>query len=407
MKWSRINVDHVNVDDVDVGVQAVDMTTYVGSSEAARLLGVTKPTLYAYVSRGIVDRRTAVDGRTSLYDREQLERLRTRAGRTPATERPSIDVRIATAITHLDDERLTYRGYDVAELATSATFEQVAELLWTGALPAERVVWRVDREALDRCARIVAAAGPIDPIARLTLCASVLGADADPGPADAGRRLLALTPSVLGGPRTGPMAARLARAWTRRPDDALVAAIDRALVLLADHELATSTLAVRVAASVRTDPMSAVAAGLATVRGPLHGAAGRAAAELLAEAAEVGADAAIRRHLAAGRRLPGFGHSVYRSGDPRFEPVLDAVRSLPDPSGRAAIVDSVVAAAGRVIGHLPNVDLGLGALVHVAELPPDCPLFAVARIAGWVAHHTEELGERPVRFRGLATRVVG
>jgi citrate synthase len=383
------------------------MTTYVGATEAARLLGVTKPTLYAYVSRGMVDRRTAVDGRTSLYDREQLERLRARAGRSPVPERPSIDVRIATAITHLDDERLTYRGHDVAALATSATFEQVAELLWTGALPVAPVVWRVDRDALTRCASVVAAAGSIDPIARLTVCAAALGPDTGPDSADAGRRLLALAPSILGGPLTGSLAARLARAWTRRPDAALIAAVDRALVLLADHELATSTLAVRVAASVRTDPLSAVAAGLATVRGPLHGAASRAAAELLDEAAEVGADVAVRRHLDAGRRLPGFGHSVYRSGDPRFEPMLAAVRSLPDPSGRTAIVDSVVAAAGRVIGHLPNVDLGLGALLHVGGLPHDCPLFAVARIAGWVAHHAEEIGERPVRFRGLATRVVG
>lgn len=382
------------------------VTTYVGATEAARLLGVTKPTLYAYVSRGLVDRRTAVDGRTSLYDREQLDRLVARSRRRAVTERPSIDVRIATAITHLDDARLTYRGHDVAELAATSTFEQVAELLWTGDLPPDPVEWRVDRAALATCRRVVDAGGPLDAIARLALCSTALiGGAVDPDPAAVGRRLLAVVPSVLGGPRTGSIATRLARAWSRGADDELTAAIDRALVLLADHELATSTLAVRVAASVRADPMSAVTAGLATLRGPLHGAASRAAAELLDEAATVGAGVAIHRRLAARERLPGFGHSVYRSGDPRFEPLLDAVRSLPDPQGRVAIVDSVVAEAGRVIGHLPNVDLGLGALIHVAGLPRDCPVFAVARIAGWIAHHTEELGERPVRFRGLASRI--
>jgi citrate synthase len=70
-------------------------------------------------------------------------------------------------------------------------------------------------------------------------------------------------------------------------------------------------------------------------------------------------------------------------------------------------VDSVVAEAGRVIGHVPNVDLALGALIHVGGLPTDAPIFAVARIAGWVAHYTEEVGERPVRFRGLATTIDG
>ena len=111
------------------------------------------------------------------------------------------------------------------------------------------------------------------------------------------------------------------------------------------------------------------------------------------------------RRLEAGERLPGFGHTVYRNGDPRVGPIMAAVRALPDAAERMPVVDSVVAEAGRVIGHLPNVDLGLGALHHVGGLARDVPLFAVARIAGWIAHYVEALGERPVRYRGLATRV--
>lgn len=384
------------------------MTTYVGSTEAARLLGVTKPTLYAYVSRGLVARRTAVDGRTSLYDREQLERVAARTRRRAVSDRPSIDVRISSAITQLDDDRLAYRGRDAAALATTSSFEQVAELLWTGELPADPVAWPVDRDQLRKCRAVVEAAEPVDPIARLALCAITLtSATEGRHPAAAGRLLLATVPSVLGGPQSGSIAARLARGWTTRPGDELVRAIDTALVLLADHELATSTLAVRVATSVRADPMSAVTAGLATTLGPLHGTASRLAAEFLDEAGTIGAATAIRRRLDVRTHLPGFGHSVYRSGDPRFRPLIDAVRSLPDPSGRMATVESVLGEAGRTIGHLPNVDLGLGALFHVGGLPHDCPLFAVARIAGWIAHHAEELDERPVRFRGLATRVEG
>lgn len=384
------------------------MTTYVGANEAARLLGVTKPTLYAYVSRGLVTRRTAVDGRTSLYDREQLEALAHRSPRRGTAERPSIDVRIGSAITHLDDDGLTYRDRSVAELADTCSFEQVAELLWTGELPDDEIHWPVDRNALARCRDVVAAADVRDPIVVLSLAAATLAdrAEGDDA-AGAARRFLAIVPSLLGGPQRGPVAGRLARAWHRSPDPALVDAIGRALVLLADHELATSTLAVRVAASVRTDAMSAVGAGLAAVRGPLHGVAGRDAATLIAEAGAMGAAAAIGRRLDEAELLPGFGHSVYRSGDPRFPLLLDAVRGLPDPSGRMADVDSVLAEAGRSVGQLPNIDLALGALVHVGGLPVDIPLFAVARVAGWVAHFVEELTARPLRYRGLATRVVG
>src|SRR5690606_12225711 len=109
-----------------------------------------------------------------------------------------IDVRVATAVTHLDDERLTYRGHDAAVLATTATFEQVAELLWTGDLPPDPVVWPVDRSALATCASVVRSAGSLDPIATLTLAAIALadGAAVDDAPA-AARRLLGVVPSTL------------------------------------------------------------------------------------------------------------------------------------------------------------------------------------------------------------------
>ena len=93
------------------------MTTYVSASEAARMLGVSKPTLYAYVSRGIVGRRTAADGRTSLYAREEVERLAARSRTRADRATPTIDVQIASAITEVQDEGVTYRGHDAAELA--------------------------------------------------------------------------------------------------------------------------------------------------------------------------------------------------------------------------------------------------------------------------------------------------
>ncbi len=250
---------------------------------------------------------------------------------------------------------------------------------------------------------MVAASAVPDPLTVLALAATALPATGDDGSAtDTARRLLAVAPSLLGGRRTGTIAERLAAAWIRRPSDELVTAIQAALVLLADHELATSTLAVRVACSVRAHPAAAIAAGLQVVRGPLHGGASRAAADLLADARRRGARDAVRSSLGGGRRLPGFGHTIYRAGDPRLPPLLHAVQAIPGGEQAWADVEAVLAEAGRTITRLPNVDLGLAALMHVGRLPHDAPIFAVARIAGWAAHYDEEAEERPVRFRGIA-----
>jgi citrate synthase len=305
----------------------------------------------------------------------------------------------------LQDEGVRYRGRDASELARSQSFEQVAELLWSGSLSGRGLSWTVDREGLARCRHVLTAAEPNTPIASLTLSALTLGQGAEGHDAPAAaRRLLAIAPSLLGGPVAGDIASRLAAAYRRRPSTELVAAVSRALVLLADHELATSTLAVRVACSVRADPYAAIAAGLCVVGGPLHGTASTVAAELLDDALAGGARDAVDRVLSSGRRLPGFGHSVYRNGDPRLAPLLEAVRALPDPAGRMRVVEDVLVEAGRRLGQLPNVDLGLGALAFVADLPRDASLFAIARIAGWAAHYEEEKAERPVRFRGITTR---
>lgn len=378
------------------------MSTLIGANEAAATLGVTKPTLYAYVSRGIVTRQVAVDGRTSLYDRSEVEALANRARRRPTSERPSIDVQIATAITRLHDDSPTYRGHRVLDLVGSHSFEQVADLLLTGEPAGRPDDWTIDRTAFNRARRVVEAAEPVDALTALSLAARTLETRPGDDTAAIARRMLSIAPSVLGGPQRGSLADRLTRAWMPRPSPQLVDAVSRALVLLADHELATSTLAVRVAASVRTAPTAAIAAGLDVVAGSLHGAASQVAASLFELAAETDPASAVQAGLEGGRRLPGFGHTVYRRGDPRFAPLLDAVRAIPAPPERIAVVDAVIREAGRSIGHLPNIDLALGALNHVAGLPVDAPIFGVARIAGWAAHYDEELGERPVRFRGLS-----
>ncbi len=375
------------------------MTTYLRSPEAARRLGVTLNTLYAYVSRGRVHRTLAADGRTSLFDLEEIDALRERSQRGPSEPPPSIDVRIATAVTRLDENGPSYRNHRVQTLL-DRSFEEAAELLWTGALPDRRPRWEPP------AAITVSSEAPsIEGLIRLALDL----ADDEPkgvtlDAPDVARRLLAAIPvrfGVLAGP-DDPLAAAVARLWVPDPSAALVAAIDRALLLLADHELATSTLAVRVATSVRASTTMSIVAGLAAVAGDLHGAASSYAHRLLDDAARSGVREAIARARSDGGRVPGFGHSIYRLHDPRFAPLMERVRQLPDPDRRMRVVDELLVEAGASVPKAPNIDLALGALTWLGGLPEDAPLFSIARIAGWTAHHLEERDERPLRFRGLA-----
>jgi len=382
------------------------VTRFLGADEAARQLGVQKATLYAYVSRGLIQRRVAVDGRTSLYSAADLDALLRRARRRDVEPRPSIDVQIVTRITVLDEAGVRYRGHDVAALARTCHFEQVAELLWTGTLPDHVVVWPSPEPGDRALARRVTRAARAPALPALVAVTSALGArHPDDDPPTAARRLLGVVPTVLGEPDGAPdgsMAERLARCWQPQTADALAGVVDRALVLLADHELATSTLAVRVAGSTWTPPYQAFVAGLAVIQGPLHGAATRLVHELLVDCEQHGAEAVVAQRLRAGERLPGFGHKIYKGDDPRLTPLLEAIATLPDPRGRLDVVDDLMREAGVRLTRRPNIDLGLGALAFVAGLPADVPIFAVARLAGFAAHLVEELAERPLRYRGLA-----
>jgi citrate synthase len=162
-------------------------------------------------------------------------------------------------------------------------------------------------------------------------------------------------------------------------------------------------MAVRVAASVRSDPYDALLAGLATLAGPLHGGASQQAYELLVVAERDGVARALNDVLREQGRLPGFGHSVYKSGDPRFGALLALAEPLLSDERRAIVHEVVTLAAAHDV-PLANCDLALAALSWGTGMPPDTgrTIFAVARVAGWAAHYVEELSERPLRFRARA-----
>ena len=232
----------------------------------------------------------------------------------------------------------------------------------------------------------------------------------------AGRNIIAGMVDCLPGDATSSAAESVAgRLWSRlcagngqgRPVPGLMRALSAALVLLADHELAASTLAARAAASVRADPYAVVGTGLGAMSGALHGGASLGAETLMAAAR--GPDdvpRVVAELLRRGEKVPGFGHFVYRGGDPRAILLLDLVRRAAPKSGQLAVADAVFAEVRQKSLPEPNIDFAIAALVRVAGMVRGAgeAIFAVARTAGWIAHALEAYsGPGPLRPRAVYT----
>jgi citrate synthase len=389
------------------------------TAEAAVRLGVKPATLYAYVSRGLLGRERSADGRTSTFDPAELDRL-ARPGRSRRGRRPSTELVVPSALTAIAHGRPWYRGLAVPELAGARRFEEVAEWLWTGRFPDPVPAWQAPAAALEAGRRAQAALPPTAlPLERVRVIAAALAAgdelrlELHPAAVTAaGRSLIAGLVDCL--PRPGPppeATAIAARLWAGLcpldPAPGMVGVVDAALVLLADHELAASTVAARVAASVRADPYAVVSAGLATVSGTLHGGASLGIEALLAEI-DRPADAAgvVGARLRRGERLRGFGHRLYPDGDPRAEALLAQLRGTAAGSPRLEVVEAVLDTTGRRGLPAPNVDFALAALAHITGMTRGAgeAIFAVARTAGWIAHALEEYArDTPIRPRARYT----
>lgn len=389
------------------------------ASEAASRLGVKVDTVYAYVSRGALRSWREPRSRTSRFDPDEVEILARRGRPRRASRPPALDFPIQTALTAIGDHDVLYRGQSALELARRAAFEEVAHLLWTGRPDARPAPWRAASVLLpdlptsrDRLRMAVVMAAAADPFrADLTAAAvaergaSLIATMTEAIPCTGDSRTARLQVDDGRPPRPGTIAGRL---WGRlaevRARPGLVATLNAALVLLADHELATSTLAARVAASARADPYAVVLAGLGPLSGSLHGGASRLASQLLRSASEHGADAALAGALELHQRVPGFGHPLYPGGDPRARVLLELTRR--ECAGNAAlrVADRVIATARRRARLEPNVDFALAVLAIVARMPENAGevIFTIARTAGWIAHGIEEYGAPPLRFRARA-----
>ena len=394
------------------------MADYLTAAEAARRLGVKPATLYAYVSRGVLSRVRAPDGRTSLFGAEEVEQL-ARRGR-PRRPAGVADITVESAITEITGDSLGFRGLDATRLAVSRTFEEVAELLWTGEFPSKRAPWRARPAALAaaRAAQAALPAGTL-PLERLQVIVPAMAATDPlrlqldrPAVIAAGRNIIAgMVDCLPRGLTTDQGEAVAGRLWSRlcnrRSAPGLMRALSAALVLLADHELAASTLAARAAASVRADPYAVVGTGLGAVSGALHGGASLGAETLMAAASgPEDVPRVVAELLRRGEKVPGFGHFVYRGGDPRAILLLDLVRRAAPKSGQLAVADAVFAEVRHKSLPEPNIDFAIATLVRVAGMVRGAgeAIFAVARTAGWIAHALEAYsGPGPLRPRAVYT----
>ena len=388
----------------------------LSAREAAELLGVKLPTLYAYVSRGLLRSLPgAGGGRVRRYLRADVDALRERSRGSAAAAgalrfgEPVLD----SGITEMTAQGPAYRGQLATRLAQEGVpFESVAELLWTGELPGAPPEWPVPETAprLAGLARLLPEDAPPASVRPLVVAA---WASRDPGRFDprpeavlprarSATRLLAASLGLPGSPerasaawRAPCIAGAVLTAFGVEPTPARRQATDGLLVLMADHELNASTFAARVAASTHADVYASIQAGLATLSGPLHGGASDQVEALVREIQRPG-DAARVVHDRArrGEQVPGFGHPIYRKtgGDPRAKALLEIAWELDADSDDVERVTALVTAMEGAGRPAPNVDAAAVALRAALGLPAGAVagIFAVGRSAGWVAHILEQ-----------------
>lgn len=390
---------------------------WLTAAEAVALLQVRPATLYTYVSRGLLSRSPGPDGRTSRFSRAEVEKLRARArarrGHGPAAAdalawgEPVLETRISS----LSPDGPAFRGIPLARLlADRVEFEQVAELLWSGRIPASPPAWPRPCHGVE-LRRLVRELGPgaapvdrmIADLAQETIRHPEAVVLRGAGELELARSIMGRLAAALLGPgdlprldaflAAGDLTTALASGLGVRAQGAARDALRVALVVLADHELTASTFVARVVASTGASLHGALVAALAAVAGPLHGGA-CARVEALLE--ELGSPSGVARRvsdkLRRGDRIPGFGHRLYPAGDPRFPPLFDAARRVPGSGPKLAKLEALVSAMDRAGASPPSADLGAVAIAISLGLGPGraTALFALGRASGWIAHALEQ-----------------
>jgi citrate synthase len=348
----------------------------------------------------------------------------------PAPAKAGLEDVVATSssICYIDGERgtLAYCGYDIHDLAEHATFEEVCFLLWHRRLPRRAELGDLQtglaaaRPLPEPMLRLLRMLPPGDGMEALRTATSAL-AHYDPDAAThspqanlrkavrltgqlaslvaAWGRLSAGRAPIAPDPVLGHAANFLYMLTGERPSSAAVRAFDVALTLHADHELNASTFAARVTAATLSDIHSAVVSGVGTLKGPLHGGANADVMRMLLELGDTASDERIgsfvRGKLARKEKIPGFGHRVYRTEDPRATHLRQMSRELGERAGSTTWfeisrkIEALVKAEKQLA---PNVDFYSASTYYILGIPIDLytPIFAVSRVSGWTAHVLEQ-----------------
>ena len=373
---------------------------WLRAADAAAQLGVSRATLYAYVSRGYIRSQTMPGpSRERGYSREDVERLRRRTEERRHPDRAAAHALqwglpiLESSIALIDGASLYYRGHNAVDLARSRTVGEVASLVWSGS--ADAPLPRVP--PLTLTSRRPLTSLPFAARAHVTLAEA---AAYDPAAFDlrpervivAGWRIMHLLTRAATGSRGASTAAldhQLARAWKVKGRGADI--LRAALILCADHELNVSSFTARCVASANSSPYAVVIAGLAALR------------------RERRLEPAFAERLRRGEPIDGFGHQLYRQGDPRATALLAMLREHHARTAEFAFVDAVVRTAAAIAHEQPNIDFALAASARVLRLPPGAPftLFAIGRTIGWIGHAIEQYATgqliRPrARYVGIA-----
>jgi citrate synthase len=333
-----------------------------------------------------------------------------------------------TSISDVDGRqgKLFYAGYDIADLAAHASFEETIHLLHHLELPTaaqlERTAATLRAESalaeplVELIASLAERTGPMTTLRTVVSAAAALDPDDEESPEANLRkayRLMAKTPQIVatyqrlraGADAVEPredlgLAANFLYALTgKEPDPEVARDFDVVLVLYADHTLNASTFAGRVAAATQADMYAAATAAVATLQGPLHGGAIEAVRQMLEEiGAPDRAAGWVRERLAARQKVMGFGHRVYKTWDPRATVLRDIAERLGRQFGDTRWFEISVRVQEAVMEEKslhPNVDFYTASVYSALGLPPDLytPLFAAARMAGWTAHIREQYAD--------------
>jgi citrate synthase len=328
-------------------------------------------------------------------------------------------------ICYIDGYRgvLSYRGFNIHTLAENATFEEVIFLLWNGWLPKQAELDQLGKQLVAErelpggvvdFLKGVLQANAMDVLRTAVSMLSLYDAEAQDMSTDANHRkavrLMAKTativttfdrlrksqPVIAGDPALGFAANFLYTLSGKRPDDVMEHAFDVALTLHADHELNASTFAARVTAATLSDIYSCVTSGIGALKGPLHGGANQdVIKELLDLGDEQAAEQKVLDKLAAKIKIPGFGHRVYRTEDPRATHLRVLSEELGKRTGHEKLYRLSRTMENTVMAqkHLnPNVDFYSASTYYSLGIPVDLftPIFAVSRMAGWTAHVLEQ-----------------